>query len=159
MKNYFTLPSKYLPLRWRQESSLIPKSSHMIDNNGDSLVKFRSLIQCLEIESLRTKEREQAATRELEKAIQVIKAMPEIQEKLVGVDSTVPDNDELNVENPLPSKTKGRPKGSRLKGGVEISKKPRHCHVRNCGGTDHDSRNCPNKKKNIGALPSQSPNK
>ena len=65
----------------------------------------------------------------------------------------------MNVENPLPSKTKGRLKESRLKGGVEIAKKPCHCHVPNCGGTDHDSRNCPNKKKNIGALPSQSANK
>ncbi|KAL5074497.1 hypothetical protein RYX36_013481, partial [Vicia faba] len=106
-----------------------------------------------EFESLKTKDREQVAVRELEKVVQVIKRMPEIQEKLVDLGSAIPNNDELNVENPLTSKTKGRPKGE-----VEIAKKPRRCHVPNCGGTNHDSRKCPNKKKNI-VLPSQSPNK
>lgn len=42
------------------------------------------------------------------------------------------------------------------KGGAEIEKKPRHCHVSDCGGTNHHSQNYPNKKKNI-VLPSQSP--
>jgi hypothetical protein len=36
MKNYFYVPSKYLPFRWRRESSLIPKSSHIVNNNDVS---------------------------------------------------------------------------------------------------------------------------
>jgi hypothetical protein len=60
----------------------------------------------------------------------------------VDLDSAIPNNDELNVENPSSSKTKGRPKISRPKGGVEIANKPCYCHVPNCGGTNHDTRNC-----------------
>lgn len=159
VKNYFCLPSNYLPFRWRRESSLIPKSRHIVNSNGGSSVDFRSLVQCLEAESLKTKDREQVTARELEKVIQTIKGMPESEECLIDLEPCVPNNDGCDVENPIVSKTKGRPKGSRPKGGVEVAKKPRRCHVPNCGGTNHDSRNCPNKKKNTEALPSQSPNK
>lgn len=54
---------------------------------------------------------------------------------------------------------KVHPEESRKKGGVEVAKRLRHCRFPNCGGTNHDSRNCPNKKKNIEHLPSESPNK
>jgi len=76
MKKYFSLSSKYRPLRWTQESSLIPKSSHVVNCNATSSSKFQSLIQCLEVESLKTSERERVATRGLEKVIQDIKGMP-----------------------------------------------------------------------------------
>ncbi|KAE9589860.1 hypothetical protein Lal_00021557 [Lupinus albus] len=69
------------------------------------------------------------------------------------------DVDDCDVENPITSKTKGRPKGSRPKGGVEVAKKSRRFHFPNCGGTNHDSRNCPNKRKKYSLLNSQSPNK
>ncbi|KAE9591385.1 putative transcription factor interactor and regulator CCHC(Zn) family [Lupinus albus] len=60
------------------------------------------------------------------------------------------DVDDCDVENPITSKTKG---------GVEVAKKSRRCHFPNCGGTNHDSRNCPNKRKKYSLLNSQSPNK
>ncbi|KAJ1394536.1 hypothetical protein SESBI_34113 [Sesbania bispinosa] len=117
--------------------------------------------RCLEVESLKTKDRVEVATKELGKVIQIIKSMPKIQEKSTEMERDVPNHSgcEVEVENPIISKTKGRPKGSRPKGGVEVAKKPRRCHYPNCGGTNHDSRNCPNKKNNIEILPSQSPNK
>lgn len=159
MKNYFQVPSKYLPFRWRRESSLVPKSSHMVNSDDSSSMEVRSLIQCLEYESLKTKERKQVATRGLEKLIREIKGMSESQENLTDLELGVPNNDDYDVENPILSKAKGRPKGSRPKGGVEAAKKVRRCHVPNCGGTNHDSRNCPNKRKNIEVLPTDSPYK
>jgi hypothetical protein len=111
----------------------------------------------LEVESLKTKEREQFATKELEKVIRHIKGMPKSQDNLTDLQPDVPNNDGCEVENPPVSKTKGRPKRSGPKGGVEVAKTLRYCHVPNCRGTDHDARNCPNKKKSIEVLPSQSP--
>jgi len=55
----------------------------------------------------------------------------------------------VNVENPIVTKSKGLPKESRSKGGVKASKKPRHSHVLSCGGTNNDSQNSSNKKKNF----------
>ncbi|KAE9605195.1 putative transcription factor interactor and regulator CCHC(Zn) family [Lupinus albus] len=69
------------------------------------------------------------------------------QEQFDDFEDVVNNGDECGVENPITSKTKGWPKGSRSKGGVEVAKKQRHCHFPNCGGTDHDSRNCPTKRK------------
>ncbi|WJX38899.1 hypothetical protein P8452_26515 [Trifolium repens] len=83
--------------------------------------------------------------------------MPKSQDNLIDLQPDVPNNYCCEVENPPVSKTKGRPKRSRPKGGVEVAKVLRYCHVPNCRGTDHDARNCPNKKKSIEVLPSQSP--
>ncbi|PNX72175.1 FAR1-related protein [Trifolium pratense] len=87
--------------------------------------------------------------------------MPESEEHVIDLQPDDANNDGCDVENPVVTKSKGRPKGSRSrpKGGVEGAKKPRYCHVPGCNQTDHDTRNCPNKKKNIKVLPSQSPNK
>ncbi|GAU51218.1 hypothetical protein TSUD_11750 [Trifolium subterraneum] len=136
VKNYFSLPSQYLPFRWRRESSLIPKSSHVVNCNGGSSAKFQSLIRRLEVESSKTKEREEVATRELEKVIKEIIDMPESEELLIDLEPYIDaNNDGCEVENPIVTKSKGRPKGSRakgsrLKGGVETAKKPRHCMFR-----------------------------
>ncbi|XP_019434789.1 PREDICTED: protein FAR1-RELATED SEQUENCE 11-like isoform X2 [Lupinus angustifolius] len=163
LKNdYFCLPEKYLPSRWRQESSLIPKSSHIINCNDNSSIEFRPMMQCLEVETLKTKDRVVVATKELEQVIELVKKMLGVPKQTIDLESDVrdgDDDDDCDIENPITSKTKGRPKGSRPKGGVEVAKKPRRCHFPNCGGTNHDSRNCPNKRKKVSLLSSQSPNK
>ncbi|KAK2449287.1 FAR1-RELATED SEQUENCE [Trifolium repens] len=140
VKNYFILPSKYLPFRWRRESSFIPKSSHVVNYNSGSSAKFQSLIRCLEVESSKTKEREQIAIRGLEKVVQEIKDMPEREELLIDLEPNIDtNNDGYEIENPIVTKSKGRPKGSRPKGGVEAAKKPlRYCQVPGCDETDHD---------------------
>ncbi|KAE9590073.1 putative transcription factor interactor and regulator CCHC(Zn) family [Lupinus albus] len=69
------------------------------------------------------------------------------------------DVNDCDVENHITLKTKGHPKGSRPKGGVEVAKKSRRCYFPNCGGMNHYSRNCPNKRKKYSLLSSQSPNK
>ncbi|KAF1897764.1 hypothetical protein Lal_00032524 [Lupinus albus] len=74
LKNYyFCLPGKYLPSRWRRESSLIPKSSHITNCNDNTSIEFRSMMQCLEVESLKTKDRVVVATKELERVIELVK--------------------------------------------------------------------------------------
>ncbi|WVZ03871.1 hypothetical protein V8G54_024677 [Vigna mungo] len=154
--DYFSILEEYIPSRWRRESSLIPQSRYIINYNDNSSVEFRSLVQCLEVESLKTKDRVEVATKELKKVIHCLKGMPEVQENSIDLEHGVLNVDECDVENPITSKTKGRPRGSRAKGGVEAAKKPRHCHYPNCGGTDHDSRNCPIKRKKDSLLASQS---
>ncbi|WVZ08960.1 hypothetical protein V8G54_022306 [Vigna mungo] len=113
-------------------------------------------MQYLEVESLKTKDRVEVATKELKKVIHCLKDMLEVQENSIDLEHGVLNVDECDVENPITSKTKGQPRGSRGKGGVEASKKPRHCHYPNCGGTDHDSRNYPIKRKKDSLLASQS---
>ncbi|KAE9620005.1 hypothetical protein Lalb_Chr02g0159221 [Lupinus albus] len=117
------------------------------------------MMQCLEVESLKTKDRVVVATKELERVIELVKNMSGVLEQTINLENDVRDDDDCDVENPITSKTKGRPKGSRSKGGVEVAKIPRHCHFPNCGGTNHDSRNCPKKRKKDSLLSSQSPNK
>jgi hypothetical protein len=138
MKNYFYVPSKYLPFRWRRESSLIPKSSHIVNNNDVSSAEFHSLIQCLEYESSKTKERKQIATKGLEKLIREIIGMSESQEDRIGLELDVPNNDECDVGNPSRTKSKCRPKGSRAKGGIEPNND--ECHVGNPSRTKSKGR-------------------
>ncbi|CAJ2636987.1 unnamed protein product [Trifolium pratense] len=130
MKNYFHIPSKYLPFRWRRESSLIPKSSHIVNNNDVSSAEFHSLIQCLEYESLKTKERKQIATKGLEDLIREIKGMSESHEDQIGLE-VVPNNDECDVGIPVRTRSKGRPKGSKAKVVVEVVSDDDECDVGN----------------------------
>ncbi|BAT85940.1 hypothetical protein VIGAN_04354100 [Vigna angularis var. angularis] len=126
------------------------KSQSSIDKENDAS----------EVESLKTKDRVEVATKELKKVIHYLKGMHDVQENSIDLEHGVLNVDECDVENPITSKTKGRPRGSRAKGGVEAAKKSHHCHYPNCGGTDHDSRNCPIKRKKDSLLASQSsPNK
>ncbi|KAF1870432.1 hypothetical protein Lal_00003638 [Lupinus albus] len=116
LKNdYFCLPGKYLPSRWRQESSLIPKSSHITNCNDNTSIEFHSMMQCLEVESLKTKDRVVLATKELERVIELVKNMLGVPEQTINLENDVRDDDDCDVENPITSKTKGRPKGSRPK--------------------------------------------
>lgn len=160
LKNdYFHLPTKYFPFWWRQESSLIPKSGHLINWNDNSYVEIWSLVQCLEVECLKKEDRVKVATKEVERVIELVKGMAEVQEHSIELEHDVSNNNEYDVENPMISKAKGWPRGSRPKERVEVAKTSRHCHFPNCGGTNHDSWNCPNKKKKVEVLDSQYPNK
>ncbi|XP_019420732.1 PREDICTED: protein FAR1-RELATED SEQUENCE 11-like [Lupinus angustifolius] len=84
-----------------------------------------SLVQCLEVETLKTKDRVEVATKELERVIDLVKGMSdEVIEPKTDLEHGVRNEDECDIQNPITSKTKGRPKGSRPKGGVEIAKTP-----------------------------------
>ncbi|KAF1876699.1 hypothetical protein Lal_00031511 [Lupinus albus] len=71
----FCLTKKYIPHRCRRKSSLIPKSSHITNCNDNSSIEFQSMTQCLEVETLKTKDRVVVATNELERVIELVKNM------------------------------------------------------------------------------------
>ncbi|XP_075096228.1 protein FAR1-RELATED SEQUENCE 11-like [Nicotiana tabacum] len=167
--NYFMLPEKYLLARWRQENSLVLKFSHMMNLNKDDneFQNLQSIVRDLIRESVKTKCRLDCAKRELERVLQVVQCLPENEHIIdehehVDISQSIEHsspNEDYHIENPQQSQTKGRKKGKRLIGGVEAAKKTRYCHVPNCGGTGHDSRNYPLKRK-ITEIPiSQSPHK
>ncbi|CBI25746.3 hypothetical protein VitviT2T_014749 [Vitis vinifera] len=70
MKNYFQLPEKYFPSRWRRESTLIPYDDRNTQNGDDEwFQEFHSLTATLFNESSMTKERSDHVRRELTKEI------------------------------------------------------------------------------------------
>lgn len=70
IKNYFELPEKYLPSRWRQESLSAPYDNQGDQNASDEwFQEFRSLTGTLFTESSITKERSDFVHRELSKEI------------------------------------------------------------------------------------------
>ncbi|KAE9620020.1 hypothetical protein Lalb_Chr02g0159371 [Lupinus albus] len=105
------------------------------------------MMQCLEVETLKTTDRVVVATKELERVIELVKSMPDVPKQTIDLENGVRDDYECDIEEPITSKTKGPPKGSRLKWGVEVAKKSSHYHFPNFDGTNHDSRNSPNKMK------------
>ncbi|KAF1863164.1 hypothetical protein Lal_00012473 [Lupinus albus] len=115
-----------------RESSLIPKSSHITNCNDNSSIDFRSMMQCLE-----TKDRVVVGTKELERVIELVKNISGIPNKQLIW--------KMMLEMMMIAMSTKRIKT--LKGGFEVAKKPFHCHFPNCGRMNHDSINCPNKRK------------
>ncbi|XP_038985554.1 uncharacterized protein LOC120111742 [Phoenix dactylifera] len=158
LQNEMVLSYQYAAIEMRAEIYTV---RHCTKNDGGRFVTWDQMNEeihcsCKEFEfseSSKSKGRAQCTNKELQKLISLIRGMP------IGNDSTLElkscpveslNRDDCQfIRNPEPSKTKGRPKGKRLGGGVEVAKEPRRCHVPNCGGTNHDSRNCPNKKRHI----------
>lgn len=80
-KNYFQLPEKYFPLRWRQEHSLVPTDNQNASNNTDECGQaFRSLADTIFTESLITKERFDYVHRELTGLLAHVRSLPVTEE-------------------------------------------------------------------------------
>ncbi|CAA6666298.1 unnamed protein product [Spirodela intermedia] len=82
LKNYFFLPERYLPVRWRLESSLFPKSK----GNNYRSQSLRTLATMLIQESTTTKERFSYAQAQMNKLLMYVKCMPTID----GIAFTMP---------------------------------------------------------------------
>lgn len=82
LKNYFFLPERYLPVRWRLESSLFPKSK----GNNYRSQSLRTLATMLIQESTMTKERFSYAQAQMNKLLMYVKCMPTID----GIAFTMP---------------------------------------------------------------------
>ncbi|KAF1859519.1 hypothetical protein Lal_00010103, partial [Lupinus albus] len=134
----FCLSKKYLPSRWRWESSLIPKSSDITNCNDNSSIEF--------LKTLTTKDRVVVATKELERIIELVLQNKQLIWKIMLMIVM------LRIPSLLRQKVI-------QKGELKLQKKSCRCHFPNCGGTIHDSSNCPNKWKKDSLLSSQSPNK
>lgn len=76
-KNFFQLPEKYFPLRWRLESSLVPVDDHNVPRSSNDCVQvFHSLAASLLTESLTSKERFNYVNRELSSLFDRVRDMP-----------------------------------------------------------------------------------
>lgn len=76
-KNFFQLPEKYFPLRWRLESSLVPLDDHNVPRSSNDCVQaFHSLAASLLTESLTSKERFNYVNRELSSLFDRVRDMP-----------------------------------------------------------------------------------
>ncbi|XP_075077095.1 uncharacterized protein LOC142163849 [Nicotiana tabacum] len=132
-----------------------------------SIRSLHATFRDLTLESIKTKGRLEYAKKELQRVLQIVQCFPEndhtgeVHEHVSfsrSIESNSLDED-YHIENPQQSQTKGRKKGKRLVGGIEVAKKLRYCKVPNCGGIGHNSRNCPVKRKITEIPATQSPNK
>lgn len=79
VKNYFQLPEKYIPFRWRMESSLVSTDDQNTQGGSDDCSQaLRSLSETLFTESLVSKERFNYVHRELAVLLDHVKDMPVI---------------------------------------------------------------------------------
>ncbi|KAF1872468.1 hypothetical protein Lal_00016767, partial [Lupinus albus] len=95
---------------------------HITNCNDNHAIEFRSMMQWLEVETLKTKDRVVVATKELERVIELVKNMSGVPKQTINLENDVRDDDDYDVENLITSKTKGRPKGSRPKGELKLQK-------------------------------------
>ncbi|KAJ0759353.1 putative Zinc finger, SWIM-type, MULE transposase domain, FHY3/FAR1 family [Helianthus annuus] len=78
LKNYFQIPEKYFPLRWRLDSSLVISDDQITsqDNADECSEAFHSLTSTLYAESLISKERFNYVHRELTQVVEIVRNMP-----------------------------------------------------------------------------------
>lgn len=80
-KNYFQVPEKYFPLRWRPESSLAPLDDSVIQSSGNKYSQvFHALSGSLYSESFISKQRFNYVNRELKQILEHVQKMPTVDE-------------------------------------------------------------------------------
>ncbi|WVY91073.1 hypothetical protein V8G54_036587, partial [Vigna mungo] len=90
----------------QHEIELSTKYSVVVIENDSYSVRHHTKLDG-EVESIKTKDRVEVATKELKKVIHYVKSMPEVQENSIDLEHGVLNVDECDVENPITSKTKG----------------------------------------------------
>lgn len=81
VKNYFQIPEKYFPLRWRLESSIVPLDDQIIQSHNNELSEvFHSLTASILSESLLSKERYSYVHTELTQLLENVRNMPVLEE-------------------------------------------------------------------------------
>ncbi|KAJ4771169.1 Protein FAR1-RELATED SEQUENCE 11 [Rhynchospora pubera] len=107
LKNCFTLPDKYLLMRWRRESSLFPKSTGYKYRSR----ALRSLVSIILQEASVNKERFNYAQWHMSKLLSHVREMPTLDD--TGSDAGPISSVEEMVDITLP-KPRGRPKKDKL---------------------------------------------
>ncbi|TMW86990.1 hypothetical protein EJD97_020604 [Solanum chilense] len=80
-KNYFQVPEKYFPLRWRPESSLAPLDDSVIQSSANEYSQvFHALSGSLYSESFISKQRFNYVNRELKQLLEHVQKMPTVDE-------------------------------------------------------------------------------
>lgn len=81
VKNYFQLPERYFPLRWRRDQSLVPMDDQNAQSNNDECAQaFHALAEALLTESLISKERFNHVQREITGLLAEVRSMPVAEE-------------------------------------------------------------------------------
>lgn len=84
-KNYFQIPEKYFPLRWRLESSLAPLDDSVIQSSANEYSQvFHALSGSLYSESFISKQRFNYVNRELKQLLEHVQKMPTVDEDAVS---------------------------------------------------------------------------
>lgn len=84
-KNYFQIPEKYFPLRWRLESSLAPLDDSVIQSSKNEYSQvFHALCGSLYSESSISKQRFDYVNRELKQLLEHVQNMPSVDEVAVS---------------------------------------------------------------------------
>lgn len=77
VKNYFQIPEKYFPIRWRLQSSLVPLDDQIIQSRSSELSEaFHSLTSSLFFEASISKERYNHVHRALTELLEHVQSMP-----------------------------------------------------------------------------------
>ncbi|XP_031406459.1 putative protein FAR1-RELATED SEQUENCE 10 isoform X2 [Punica granatum] len=91
-KNFFQIPDKYFPLRWRLESSLVSLDAQNITENTNECVQaFHSLAATLLTESLASKERFDFVHKELVGMIDNVRNIPTADEAVFDTANNLAD--------------------------------------------------------------------
>ncbi|GJV44215.1 FAR1-related sequence 10 [Tanacetum coccineum] len=82
LKNYFQIPEKYYPLRWRLDSSLVLSDDHIMqqDNSDEYYEAFNSLTSSIYSETMISKERFSYVHKELTQILEVVRNLPDFDE-------------------------------------------------------------------------------
>ena len=81
VKNYFQLPERYFPPRWRRDQSLFPiDDQNSQSNNEDCAQALHALTETLLTESLTSKERFNHVQREITGILAEVRSMPVAEE-------------------------------------------------------------------------------
>ncbi|KAK4363156.1 hypothetical protein RND71_018397 [Anisodus tanguticus] len=84
-KNYFQIPEKYFPLRWRLESSLAPLDDSIIQSSANEYSQvFHDLSGSLYSESFVSKQRFNYVNKELKQLLEHVQNMPTVDEVAVS---------------------------------------------------------------------------
>lgn len=86
VKNYFQLPERYFPLRWRRDQSLVPMDDQNAQSNNDECAQaFHALAEALLTESLISKERFNHVQREITGLLAEVRSMPVAEELSLNI--------------------------------------------------------------------------
>lgn len=86
VKNYFQLPERYFPLRWRRDQSLVPLDDQNAQSNNDECAQaFHALAEALLTESLISKERFNHVQREITGLLAEVRSMPVAEELSLNI--------------------------------------------------------------------------
>uniref|UniRef100_A0A2P2M6F3 Protein FAR1-RELATED SEQUENCE n=2 Tax=Rhizophora mucronata TaxID=61149 RepID=A0A2P2M6F3_RHIMU len=154
--NYFHIPDRYLPVRWRDvaTSSAKPFQAFNSEEHGRKAQLLQSMVSTLVSESVETKARLDIACNHVSDVLSHIKGIPGPEHTTNDIEYDSPsdslilpeveDSDEfVHSFAAGNSNDFGKMKERRTREGITIYRKRRRCSVPCCGQFGHDAADCP----------------